>query len=429
MFVVGTLLPNFDCLAIAVCIFYWVVCCWLVARMPFFTKSGLGRPLLVALFILKTVAAVAYAKFYALPQYIAGSDTWRFFELSKTETDWLLSNPAAFIRDIFHHGYANGSGNIFKGQNSYWNDLKSNIIIKLLAVCNVVTFKNYYADAVIFNLLFFIGPAAFYRAMAEVFPGKKWLMVCSVFLLPSFLFWCSGIHKDGLIFTCIALLIFNLNMQFKAGKPLIKAAITSLVCFIMLFALRNIICLLLLPALAVWYMCLRWPGKKLIITAAVYGACVAVFFLSPYLYKGGNLPLYAVEKQNEFKQLQGNSQIKVRDLQPNFISFVQFLPSALDIALLRPHIAEIKNASYLPAVAELFLLWFLAGLFIIDLKSNLLGRQPAAIVVFCFCFAFSYLLLTGYTVTFSGAVVRYKSIILPLLFCPLICLTNIDKNK
>jgi hypothetical protein len=90
--------------------------------------------------------------------------------------------------------------------------------------------------------------------------------------------------------------------------------------------------------------------------------------------------------------------------------------------------AEIKNASYLPAVAELFLLWFLAGLFLLNKHKLPAGSHHNAVVIFCFCFAFSYLLLSGYTVTFSGAIVRYKSIILPLIFCPLTCITNIDKK-
>ncbi len=396
--------------------------------MPFFVKSGLGWPLLVALFVCKIAAGIAYARFYALPQYIAGADTWRFFELSKAETDWLLTNPFAFLQDIFHHGYAS-SGNIFYGKNTYWNDLKSNVVIKLLAVCNVFTLKNYYADIILFNFLFFFGPVAFYRVMAAVFASKKWVMVVTVFLLPSFLFWCSGIHKDGLMFTCLAVFIFYVHKQMAANKILPGPFILCLLSFGLLFALRNIICLLLVPALLVWWLCHKYPFKKIVVISVVYGLCFTLFFVSPYLYSGFNLPEYAVEKQTEFRLLQGGSQIPLRDLQPNFISFVQFLPSALDIALLRPHIGEIKNISYVPAIAELFVLWFLTGLFIFNKKKPVVGNSYIAVVVFCFCFAFSYLLLSGYTVTFSGAIVRYKSIMLPLVFCPLICMTNIDKKK
>jgi hypothetical protein len=42
-------------------------------------------------------------------------------------------------------------------------------------------------------------------------------------------------------------------------------------------------------------------------------------------------------------------------------------------------------------------------------------------------FSFSFLLTIGYTVNFLGAIVRYRSIVLPFLLGPVICL--IDWNR
>ncbi|HVX49393.1 MAG TPA: hypothetical protein VHB48_04520, partial [Chitinophagaceae bacterium] len=192
-------------MTVLIFILYLLAFCWLITRIKFFTNSALPKKILVGLFVCKIAAGAVYAWFYALPQYIEGSDTWRFFEASKTETDFLLTNPWGFIKDIFHYGYKN-AGNLFYGQNSYWNDLKSNVVIKLLAICNVFTFKNYYCNIILFNFLFFFGPVAFYRVMNQVFAGKMLLMVIAIFLLPSFMFWCSGIHKDGLLFMALALM-------------------------------------------------------------------------------------------------------------------------------------------------------------------------------------------------------------------------------
>jgi hypothetical protein len=421
------LLPNYLRLNIAIFIFYLLLFCWLVTRTVFFIQTGLQKKVLVALFIIKIAAGIVYAWFYALPQYIAGSDTWRFFEASKAETDWLLKDPMGFIKDLFQYSYGR-SGNLFSGQNSYWNDLKSNLVIKLIAICNVFTFKNYYANLVIFNFLFFFGPAAFYRMMKNVFAEKKLLMVATIFMLPSFIFWCSGLHKDGLIFATLALTTYYfyvlLNSQKAAAKPLILFMLS----FVCLFALRNILCLLLLPALLTWFLCHKYPARKWFSIAGVYAVCIALFFTTAYISPSLNFPQYAVQKQNEFKQLQGSSQIHVPALQPNFISFVKFFPAAVDIALLRPHISEMRNVSYLPAILELFLLWSLTGLFLFSKKNLPANPQHVAILIFCFCFAFTYLLLSGYTVTFSGAIVRYKAIVLPFIFCPLICLTNLNKT-
>lgn len=414
-------------MALAIFIVYFILFSWLVTRVRFFTKSGLYKPVLIGLFVIKVFAGVVYAWFYSLPQYIAGSDTWRFFEASKAETDFLLNKPFGFFADIFHYGYKD-AGNIFTGRDSYWNDLKSNIVIKIMAVCNVFTFKNYYADIVFFNFAFFFGPVAFYRVMQQAFSDKKIQLVLTVFLLPSFIFWCSGVHKDGFIFLSLALLIYYFNQLLNSDKLLIKPLLVCAFSYLLLFAMRNVICLLLLPALLTWFLCARFPKRKVLWLTGVYGACLLLFFSSAYITPSVNLPAYAAAKQQEFIILQGGSQIKVKPLQPSFIGFVQFLPTALDIALLRPHISEMRNLSYLPAIVELFLLWFLTGLFLFSKKNYPVNDKHIALVIFCLCFAFSYLLLNGYIVTFSGAIVRYKSIVLPLLFCPLICITNINKE-
>jgi hypothetical protein len=42
--------------------------------------------------------------------------------------------------------------------------------------------------------------------MTDVFARKNFAILAACFLVPSFLYWTSGIHKEGLIFTGIALL-------------------------------------------------------------------------------------------------------------------------------------------------------------------------------------------------------------------------------
>ena len=124
-------------------IFYFLLFTWILCNTGFIKKSGLSKWWIIGLFALKVFAGFAYGWFYQQPAYYATSDSWHFFDLSKGETDWLLPEPLAYFKDIFMYGYER-SGNLFVGENSYWNDLKSNLPIKLLAVCNVFTLKNYY---------------------------------------------------------------------------------------------------------------------------------------------------------------------------------------------------------------------------------------------------------------------------------------------
>jgi hypothetical protein len=404
--------------SVIVFIIYVVFFNWLVTCIPFIKNTGLPAGWITFLFSLKIIAGLFYAWFYLQPSYYATSDTWHYYEASKQETDWLLKEPLAFFKDLFTYGYHN-SGNLFIGENSYWNDLKSNIVIKLLAIFNVFTFKNYFADIIFFNFLFFFGPVALYRLIQKLFPANKILLVGFIFLIPSFLFWCSGIHKDGLIFLSLALIAFHFQHQLEHKKINIQSFLFILFFIATLFALRNFMTFLLIPSLLVWWLCCRYPAKAKLIIGITYGAGLILFFLSGKISPQTDLPGYIIEKQVEFKKLSGNSEINVPMLEHNFSSFLEFFPSAIDIAVFRPHVTEIKNISYAPAVLEILFLWGIMLFSLVYRKQTKNSDTQKAFIIFCICFSVSFLLIAGYTITFSGAIVRYRSVILPLLFLPI----------
>lgn len=399
--------------------FYFLVFSWILCNTGFIKKTGLNKWWIIGLFALKVFAGFAYGWFYQQPAYYATSDTWHFFELSKGETDWLLNDPLAFFKDIFMYGYER-SGNLFVGENSYWNDLKSNLLIKLLAVCNVFTLKNYYANIVLFNFIFFFGPVALFRVINNLFDTHRLVLIAGVFLIPSFLFWCSGIHKDGLIFSCTAVTVFHFHNQLAEKKILWKSVVVMLLLLTILFAMRNFMALLLAGSLSVWLLCAIFPKRKAIVLGSLTVLSIITFFLSGKLSSSTDLPQYVIEKQSEFKQLSGASSIEVPVLENNVTSFVKFLPTALDIALFRPHVSEIKNKSYIPAVAEIIFFWAAVLLSLFVRNKTVRSNDQSAFIIFCIFFSFSFFLLAGYTITFSGAIVRYKASILPFFFVPVV---------
>lgn len=409
---------------IALFIFYLVLFSFIISIIPFFKNSGISKWILIALFTIKVFAGIAYGMFYTLPKYYPTSDTWRFYRLSINETKWLITDPVAFIKDLFNYGYS-ATGNIFSGENTYWNDLKSNVPVKIMAFFNVLTNNSYYANIILFNFLFLFGLVALFKVMTAIFPGKKWLIIFGVFLLPSTLFWCSGIHKDGLILSATGIVVYCFYKITHRTFSL-KHLLLILLSFILIFALRNYILFALLPAIFCWLLANRYPTKKNYIFSVLYLIGIAFFFIVPYIFPSINLPLYVAHKQHEFLQLSAGSAVKTNPLQPTLVGFVTFLPHALDMAFLRPHFTEFKNFSYIPAIAENLLL---ITLIIISI-ANINKRSNIPPLVMClFAFSISTLLICGYTIPFTGAIVRYKSLVLPLLITPLLCLADFSFLK
>jgi hypothetical protein len=393
----------------------------MITRLPFFKNSGLGKSVLIGVFVVKVLAGLGYAYFYNLPAYHADSDTFRFFNYSLAETDLLLHQPWQFVKSFFTYGYSS-AGNLFVGNNSYWNDLKSNTIIKLLAVCNVFTFKSYYANIVWFNFFFLFGVIAFFRLMDNLFPGRRMWLLLAICCMPSFLFWCSGIHKDGLLFTALGMLLWLFYQSLNNGFTAARIA-AMLGCMLLLFLMRNYVSAAMVPALLAWYLA-RHYGHGLRPFVYVYACCVILFFALAYVHPALNFPQYIAARQQEFMALQGGSAIPLKPVQAGLPGFIKTLPQAVDMALLRPHFTEARNKSYLPAIAEVCLSVVLLMAWIL-LRDKTKPVPPA--VWACWFIALSLLLIAGYTITLSGAIVRYRSLVLPLLFAPLIGLIRKDK--
>ena len=393
---------------------------WLITRISFFANIPINKWWLILLFLIKITAGIAYGYFYAQPQNINTSDTWNYYHASLLETEWLLRDPIGFVKDLFHNGYAE-SGNLFDNQDSYWNDLKSNTIIKFIALINVFTGKSYYTDVIFFNFLYFFGPAALYRLTLKYWSFHKMLLILPIFLLPSFLFWCSGIHKDGLIFSAMLLIIYSIDKQLQRHRLLFLPCLLITACFIMLFALRNFVLLLLVPALTAWILSEKRPSKKWLIYSSIYIFCFVFFFTAKYFLPALDFPGYIVAKQAEFNVLNGNSKVAIPALHPSVAGFIAFLPYAIDMSFLQPHWSNIKSFTYLAAMLEnaLLLLLIVAG-FIFGIRI----RKLHPFLLFLIFTSFSLLLLTGYTVTFAGAVVRYKSIAVPLLGTAMCCICS-----
>ncbi|HNJ59226.1 MAG TPA: hypothetical protein PLH33_09335, partial [Chitinophagaceae bacterium] len=104
-------------------------------------------------------------------------------------------------------------------------------------------------------------------------------------------------------------------------------------------------------------------------------------------------------------------------------------PNALDMAFMQPHIFNFKNLSYIPAIIENLGMIIILIILLVKRKKKIV--MPP-VVYACLFFGITMLLIAGYTVTFSGAIVRYRSLVLPILVTLVFANINFEsifKNK
>ncbi|MGZ3952419.1 MAG: hypothetical protein ACXVBZ_13555, partial [Flavisolibacter sp.] len=178
---------------------YLILFAWLVTKVKFFTRSGFSSAQLVIIFLLKVMAGIFYGwigiYYGQMAQMI---DTWAYHVESLKEYHLLTTHPVDFFTSLFHNSYEGGYTNFLSSRNSWWNDVKANFFIKIIAIFDLFSFGNYYVNVIFYSFISLFGPMAVYRIMKDVFPRQKVPLLIAVFLVPSFIYWTSGLHKEGL---------------------------------------------------------------------------------------------------------------------------------------------------------------------------------------------------------------------------------------
>jgi hypothetical protein len=395
---------------------------WLLTRLGFFKKSGLSNAQLVILFLLKVMAGIFYGWigiYYG--QFAYMYDTWWYHYLSVEEYKLLFQSPSEYFSNLFQSGYHEKYAGFLASENSWWNDLKSNMFIKFLSAVNIFSFGNYYVNVIFYSFITFTGPVAMYRVFSDVFPGKKIHVLLATFLIPSFAYWTSGIHKDGLVFMAISLIVYHVYFALKEKRFKLSSIFPLLISLIIIISFRNFLLVIMIPALFAWILSNRFPKRNALIFISTYLISGVLFFSLRYLSAGLDFPQAVVDKQKAFKTLQGNSGFDFPELKPTVGSFLMNAPHALSSTTLRPHPGDVKHILSMAAASETAFRLFLFLLFLIW-RTN--GIKSISFIWFCIFFSFSFLLLIGFSVNFLGAIVRYRSIILPFLLVPVISLID-----
>ena len=396
---------------------YLILFAWLVTKIRFFTNSGLSHPQIIIIFLLKIMAGIFYGwigLYYGnMAQMV---DTWGYHYNSLQEYRLLQTDPHEYFTNLFHNPYKEGLLNFLDSTNSYWNDLKGNFFIKVLSIFNVFSFGHYYVNVIFYSFISLIGPMAIFRVMNDVFPGKKITVMLAAFLVPSFIYWTSGIHKEGLIFLGISFIIYSIYFSLKERRATVKRILLIASGLLILLLLRNFLLFLILPAVIAWLLAYRWPKYTLAVFVAVYIFSITVFFTARYIQPRFDFPQAVVTKQQDFLKLRGGSAVPMNLLEPNAISFLKNVPQALNLSTIRPYPGDVKHLLSLAAAVEINLLLLMFLIFLFFRKNTLKSKQ---LIYFCVFFGFTLLLTIGFTVNNLGAIVRYRSIIFPLLIIPM----------
>lgn len=393
-------------------------------KWKFVAISSLPVNFISVVFVLKIVTGFILTWIYT--EYYTSrldADIFKYFDDSKIMYESFWTKPADFFKMISGNGdaayftdeYYSKMNNWFKVyQDSLFND--SQTIIRFNAVLRFFSFGIYHVHMVIMCFISLIGIVAMYKSFAPYFKGKETIMGIILFLMPSVLFWTSGVLKEGLLIFGLGIFIYGcFQIRNKNYKWYVFVAI--IISAFLLLYLKIYTLLILTPLLIVFLLTENKRFTTGLLTYSIVGSISILMALNlKNIDEKYDVLMIISDKQNDFiihaNHLESGSILDIEPIEPDFISLLAHSPEAFFNSLCRPFVFESKSPLMILAGIENMILLLLIVMSIY--KRSKLNLQQKNLFLFLILYGIAMFTLIGLITPVMGALVRYKVPALPL---------------
>lgn len=416
-------------------LFYFLIFLFLIQRLNFFKEAGFSARSLQLAFTLKALSGLVIFLLYTYyyPNRLE-ADTFKYFDDSKPLYNALWNRPGDFFKMMFGYQCENQYffeeyyTKMYNWYRSYDNGLinDNRLVVRVNAIFRLFSFGNYHVHSLFMNFLCLLGS---YR-LAQLFyviSESKWRSYFAVFLLPSFVFWSSGILKEAILIFALGIFSWQFYQLMKGSRSIVYY-VSLPVLFLVLVAMKMYVFVALFPALIAWRLSVN-RKRTIAIFIGVFAFFVGMGLLAAQLNPKYDFIHIMADKQHDFirlaEALEAKSAIPMSYLDYSLWSFLKATPDALLTCFTRPWPTELKSVLFLPPLFENALLLGIIGLALFYRKK--ITPNQWKFLVFSIAFSVVLFAIIGLTTPILGAVVRYKIPALPFLVISGLLLLDSEK--
>jgi hypothetical protein len=350
------------------------------------------------------------------------ADVFKYYDDGIMLSEIAAEQPAAFTRIML--GTCTASDLSYLNRLNYWfrsydhgisND--NRVVIRVNAVLNLFTRGSYGLNLVVFLALSWLGSYWLFRLFMEL-SASKITSYIAAFLLPSTVFWSSGILKEALLFFALGGFLYSLFQLYQRRFRLDFLFLGILSLFLLSF-LKIYILIALLPLVVITWIWARTGSWRMLYSSAI--GFLALFALSQLLFFPEWSMLSTLQgKQFDFIQMahavNAGSIVPIIPMDGRLTTVLALIPLGIWNVLVYPDLSMLKNGQSIVAFTEniLILLVLLGAMFRLKgISWKLDWRFPMLF------FSLAVFSLVGMTAPVVGAMVRYKAPVLPFLWMSL----------
>jgi len=240
----------------------------------------------------------------------SSGDTFKYFDDASVIYSSLKNSVFDYLQIVTGYHSHDPDLSMYYDKMSFWvkeknynlyNDNRT--IIRLNAVIYLFSFGYYHVHTVFMCFLSLTGLLAIYKFFFGYVKEYRKLLIFAVFLLPSVLFWSSGVLKEGLVLFAFGFFVFYSWQVIHQGLNF-KAVFWILITVLLLLLSKFYVLIAVIPGLVATYVLTKKPKFK---AFQVY-AVIIVFTLISAIVASKVAPNYDAfkimqEKQTDFINL------------------------------------------------------------------------------------------------------------------------------
>lgn len=409
---------------------------------PYLTDS-ITRKYFIPALTVRIIGALAVGFIYQF--YYDGGDTFNFHTNgSRVIWDAFMESPITGIKLLISSGSYDGDVFQYASRIPFYKDPSSFAVIRLAVFIDLITFSSYSATAIFFAVLSFTGLWLLFIVFYNRYPTEHRLLAISCFFIPSVFFWGSGLLKDTITLTSVALVIYCVNKLLVLRMYSVPLVAILFVSLYLLYVVKIYILLILLPSMIIWIFLIRVSEvkglvKKMLVSPLVLSIAIVLAAYSVIKAAEEN-PKYSIDKIAETAKItaydirywtgrDAGSGYTLGNLDGTFRSLISLAPQAVNVTLFRPYLWEVNNPLMLMSAVESSA--FLILLLVLFLRSAKYifysARDP--MYVFCTIFSITFAFGVGISTFNFGTLSRYKIPLLPFFAIALVLVNYHSKRR
>jgi hypothetical protein len=405
--------------------FWSILAFYAIAKMRVFNGGELRNRTWHALFAIKFIFGAALLWVYT---YYYGNrstaDVYKFYDDAAIISSALQKDPIVYFKFMLGwdmqaedcrpywiqlHNWAEQSQQwLDYAKTESYNYFNANrLITRIHALLIPLSSGFIYTHLIFFNFFILLSFAYFYKAYSAYFSRLSWVLF---FLMPSTLFWCSGLLKDTLVLAFICFYFYFFKNLLNQNSLSWKNILTCLFCIIALLYTKFYI-LSGIGIFSILAIILKLFTKPMALR--IYGGLVSISFVLFVSDFGAPIRELLCGKREEALKAavfgEAQHQLFYHNISSDPMAVLFEIPETIGNAFFKPILFSGKNIMIILTAFENIIILLLFIIFLIMLRKQ---KQRLTNLPF-WGFIISLAFIIAFTSPVTGGLVRYKTAYLP----------------